>query len=34
MVDLVMTATGKVLGDTVDAKIDTSVVTHALKEAK
>lgn len=34
MVDLVMTATGKVLGDTVDTKIDTSVVTRALKEAK
>ena len=34
MVDLVMTATSQVLGDTVDAKIDKSVVARALKETK
>jgi len=34
MVDLVMTATGKVLEGTVDAKVDKSVVTKTLKELK
>jgi len=33
-IDLVMAATGKVLGTTVDARIDKAVVAEALKETK